>query len=150
MKFIKNNISTLLLVNTASGINYLFQVAVARKLSVDDFGIFNSLNALVAILSAPFSIVTLICSRSTAQLSSNSISCVKTLIMTALKVMLFFGISAFFLGVMAMPILKQYLHIQFNLPIILMLTYWGLSFLMPVFTGVLQGLKRFKGFFRFW
>ena len=146
MKFIKNNISTLLLVNTASGINYLFQVAVARKLSVDDFGIFNSLNALVAILSAPFSIVTLICSRSTAQLSSNNISCVKTLIITALKVMLFLGISAFLLGVMAMPILKQYLHIQFNLPIILMLIYWGLSFLLPVFNGVLQGLKRFKGF----
>ncbi len=123
MKFIKNNISTLLLVNTASGINYLFQVAVARKLSVDDFGVFNSLNALVAILSAPFSIVTLICSRSTAQLSSKNISCVKTLIITALKVMLFLGISAFLLGVMAMPILKQYLHIQFNLPIILMLIY---------------------------
>ena len=107
MIFLRNNISTLLLVNTASGINYLFQVAVARKLSVEDFGIFNSLNALVIVLSAPFSIVTLLCSRSTAQLSSNSISCVKTLIITALKVMLFLGISAFFLGVMAMPVLKQ-------------------------------------------
>ena len=101
----------------ASGINYLFQVAVARKLSVEGFGIFNSLNALVSILSAPFSIVTLICSRTTAQQSSKNISCVKTLIITALKVMCFFGISAFFLGVMAIPILKQYLHIEFNLPI---------------------------------
>ena len=96
MKFIKNNISTLLLLNTANGINYLFQIAVARKLSVEDFGIFNSLNALVTILSAPFSIVTLICSRSTAQLSSNSIACVKTLIITALKVMFFLGTLAFF------------------------------------------------------
>ena len=146
MIFLQNNISTLLLVNTASGINYLFQIAVARKLSVEDFGIFNSLNALVTILSAPFSIVTLICSRSTTQLSNKSISCVKTLIITALKIMLLLGILAFFVGVMAMPILKQYLHIQFNLPIILMLILWGLSFLLPVFNGVLQGLKRFKGF----
>ena len=146
MKFLKNNISTLLIVNTASGFNYLFQVAVARNLSVDDFGIFNSLNSLVIILSSPFSIVSIIFSRSSAQLSIKSISSVKTLIMSGLKVMAILGAIAFLLGIIAIPLIKQYLHISLSLPIIFMLIQWSLSFLVPVIMGVLQGLKRFEAF----
>ena len=146
MKFLKNNISTLLIVNTASGFNYLFQVAVARNLSVDDFGIFNSLNSLVVILSSPFAIVSIIFSRSSAQLSIKSISSVKTLIMSGLKVMAIVGTAAFFLGIIAMPLIKQFFHISLNLPILFMLIQWSLSFVVPVIMGVLQGLKRFKSF----
>ena len=146
MKFLKNNISTLLIVNTASGFNYLFQVAVARNLSVDDFGIFNSLNSLVVVLSFPFAIVSIIFARSSAQLSIKSISSVKTLIMSGLKVMAIVGTVAFFFGIMAMPLIKQYFHLSLNLPIILMLMQWSLSFLVPVIMGVLQGLKRFEAF----
>ena len=146
MKFIINNISTLLIVNTASGFNYLFQVAVARNLSVDDFGIFNSLNSLVVVLSLPFSIVSIIFARSSAQLSIKSISSVKTLIMSGLQVMAIVGTAAFFFGIMAVPLIKQYFHLSLNLPIILMLMQWSLSFLVPVLMGVLQGLKRFEAF----
>ena len=146
MKFLKNNISTLLIVNTASGFNYLFQVAVARNLDVDDFGIFNSLNSLVVVLSFPFSIVSIIFARSSAQLSIKSISSVKTLIMSGLKVMAIVGTVAFFFGIMAMPLIKQYFHLSLNSPIIFMLIQWSLSFLVPVIMGVLQGLKRFEAF----
>jgi len=146
MKFLKNNISTLLIINTASGFNYLFQVAVARKLSIEDFGIFNSLNSLVVILFAPFSIVAIIFSRSAAQLSTKSISFIKTLLLTGLKVMAIVGAVAFFCGIIAVPFLKQYLHIPLSLPIIFMLIQWSLSFLVPVAMGILQGLKRFGAF----
>ena len=134
--FLKNNISTLLIVNLASGFNYLFQIAVARKLNIEDFGIFNSLNSFVVILSAPFTIISIIFSRSTAQLCIKSLSAIKTLATTGLKFMVFIGISAFFLGLMAIPLLKNYLHMDVTLPIII----------VPVLIGVLQGLKRFEGF----
>jgi len=146
MKFLRNNISTLLIVNTASGFNYLFQVAVARNLSVEHFGIFNSLNSLVVILSAPFAILSIIFSRSSAQLSINGISSVKTLIVCGLKYMIITGIAAFFFGIVTIPLIKEYLHISLNLPIVLMIIQWSVSFFMPVLMGVLQGLKRFKAF----
>ncbi len=146
MKFLKNNISTLLIINTASGFNYLFQVAIARNLSVEDFGIFNSLNSLVVILSAPLSIISIIFSRSSAKLSIKSISSVKTLIISGLKFMVIASTAAFFSGILAMPLIKQYLHISLNLPIIFMIIQWSLSFLVPVIMGVLQGLKRFEAF----
>ena len=145
-QFLKNNASTLLIINLAGGLNYIFQVAVARKLSIDDFGIFNSLNSLVAILSSPFALVSIIFARSTAQLAIKSLHPIKTLTVTGLRVMATVGASVFFLGLLATPLLKSYLHMTLALPITIMLVQWAFSLSVPVLAGVLQGLKRFKGF----
>lgn len=52
----------------------------------------------------------------------------------------------FALGFIALPLLKDYLHLQESTPIIIMLTQLLLSLFVPVLLGTLQGLQRFVFF----
>ncbi len=144
--FLRNNILILVLLNSSNIFNYLFQLTVGRSLSPADYGSFNALNSLAVVLSAPAAVLPLLFSRYTIQLAIKDMGQVKGLLVKGLRTMVLVAAVLFLAGIAALPWLKQYLHMQVTLPIVIMLSQLALSLLFPVLLGVIQGLQRFMVF----
>ena len=142
-QFLQNNLIILVLVNSASVFQYLFQVVVGRGLTPIDYGVFNSLNSLAALLATPVTIVHIVYSRFIVKLSLSGLGAVKSLLLKSLQCMAWVSGSAFLLGLLFLPWIQSFLHLDVALPIILMLVMWSLSLLFPLFFGMLEGLHRF-------
>ncbi len=145
-RFLKNNLLILVLLNSSNIFNYLFQLTVGRSLSPADYGSFNALNSLAVVLSAPAAVLPLLFSRYTIQLALKDMGQVKNLLVKGFRTMVLVGGALFVTGLAALPWLKQYLHMDAALPIVIMLIQLTLSLLFPVLLGVIQGLQRFVAF----
>ncbi len=136
--------------NSGNLFNYLFQMALGRSLTPADFGGFNALNSTMVIFAAPLAIVPLVMARFTARFSlqgeTRGMGQIKALLVTALKWSCVAAAVAYALGCLLIPFLKSFLHIETNLPILLMFGVMALSFILPVPWGMLQGLQRFLGY----
>jgi len=132
--------------NSGNLFNYLFQMALGRSLTPADFGGFNALNSTMVIFAAPLAIVPLVMARFTARFSMHGMGQVRSLLTKALKCSFVCAVIAYGLGCLLIPFLKSFLHIETNLPILLMFCVMALSFILPVPWGMLQGLQRFLGF----
>jgi len=145
-RFLRNNFLILILMNLGNVFAYLFQVVIGRVLSPDDFGAFNALNSLAVVISAPMAVLPLVFSRYTVQLATDGLGQVKTLVVDSFRILSLLAVGIFALGLIALPLLKDYLHLQESTPIIIMLTQLLLSLFVPVLLGTLQGLQRFVFF----
>jgi len=145
-KFLNNNLLILILLNSSNVFNYLFQLVVGRALMPEEYGKFNALNSTAVILSAPVAVLPLVFSRQTIKLAHISLAKVKTLLSKGLQVMVLVATGTFLVGTLAIPWIKDFLHITTNLPIYIMLAYLSLSLISPLPLGVLQGLHRFLPF----
>jgi O-antigen/teichoic acid export membrane protein len=142
-KFIRNNIIILAFFNSASVFNYLFQVVVGRSISSIDYGIFNSLFAMVSIFSAPVSILHIVFSRFIVNLSLFGMGKVKSLLIECFKVMFVFAGAIFLLGIAGIPLIKNFFHLDVTTPIVLFLVTVFFSLLFPIPFSILEGLHRF-------
>ncbi|MBT3514606.1 MAG: oligosaccharide flippase family protein [Nitrospina sp.] len=142
-RFIRNNIIILAFFNSASVFNYLFQVVVGRSISTIDYGIFNSLFAMVSIFSAPVSILHIVFSRFIVNLSLSGMGKVKTLLVKSFKIMLVFSGVILLSGIVAIPLIKDFFHIEEATPILLLLATICFSLLFPIPFAILEGLHRF-------
>ena len=142
-KFIRNNVIILAFFNSASVFNYLFQVVVGRSISSIDYGVFNSLFAMVSIFTAPVSVVHIVFSRFIVNLSLSGLGKVKSLLTKSFKLML--GLSGAILlgGIIAIPLIKDFFHLQVITPIVLVLITICFSMLFPIPFAILEGLHRF-------
>lgn len=122
---------------------YLFQVVIARVLSAEDFGAFNALNSLAVVIAAPVTVLPVVFSRYTVQLMQDGLGQVKCLLTDSLRLFFLLSIFVFLIGLLALPWLKDYLHLEQSTPIIIILVQLILSLLFPILIGVLQGLHRF-------
>ena len=145
-EFFRNNILILVLLNSANLFNYLFQLVVGRSLSPEDFGSFNALNSMAVILSAPAAVLPIVFSRATVKLAITSLEKIKSLLINGLRLMMLFATGFLFLGILAIPWLKDYLHLSSSSPLLIMLTLLALSLIFPLLLGVLQGLHRYTAF----
>ena len=142
-KFFLNNIIILAFFNSASVFNYLFQVIVGRSVSVVDYGIFNSLFVIVSIFSAPVSILHIVFSRFIVNLSLLGMGKVKSLLITSFKIILVFAGSILTLGIIGIPLIKNFFHLEVTTPIVLVLVTVFFSLLIPIPFSILEGLHRF-------
>ena len=142
-KFFLNNIIILAFFNSASVFNYLFQVIVGRSVSVIDYGIFNSLFVIVSIFSAPVSILHIVFSRFIVNLSLLGMGKVKSLLITSFKIILVFAGSILTLGIIGIPLIKNFFHLEVITPIVLVLITVFFSLLIPIPFSILEGLHRF-------
>ena len=142
-RFIRNNIIILVFFNSASVFNYLFQVVVGRTISSIDYGVFNSLFAMVSIFSAPVSILHIVFSRFIVNLSLSGMGKVKTLFMKSFKVILVFSGTILFGGIIAIPLIKDFFHLEVTTPIVLVLVTLCFTLLFPIPFAILEGLHRF-------
>ena len=142
-KFIRNNIIILAFLNSASVFGYLFQLVVGRSISSIDYGVFNSLFAMVSIFTAPVSVVHIVFSRFIVNLSLSGLGKVKSLFTKSFKIIL--GLSGTILlgGIIAIPLIKDFFHLEVTTPIVLVLIAICFSMLPPIPFAILEGLHRF-------
>ena len=142
-KFIRNNIIVLAFFNSASVFNYLFQVVVGRSISSIDYGIFNSLLAMVSIFTAPVAVVHIVFSRFIVNLSLSGLGKVKSLFTKSFKIILGFSGTILLGGIIAIPLIKDFFHLEVTTPIVLVLIIIYFSMLFPIPFAILEGLHRF-------
>ncbi|MFQ5451509.1 MAG: polysaccharide biosynthesis protein [Nitrospinaceae bacterium] len=144
--FLRNNLLILVILNSSNVFNYLFQLIVGRTLTPADYGSFNALNSLAVVLSAPVAVLPLVFSRYTVQLSVSGLPQVKSLLVDGFRRMVLVAAGILIIGLLALPWLKSYLHLDSTPPLMIMLAQLVLSLLLPVLLGVIQGLHRFVHF----
>jgi O-antigen/teichoic acid export membrane protein len=142
-KFLRNNLIVFALVNSGGALSYLFQILLGRTLSPDQYGSFNSLLSTSALITAPITIVHLVFSRFIARLGNHGQQQIKTLLIKSIKPLLGMISSIIIIGVFAIPLFKNFLHIETTLPIILMLLAACFSTLQQVLAAVCEGMHKF-------
>ncbi|WP_462327320.1 MATE family efflux transporter [Desulfobaculum sp.] len=145
-RFLRQNVLILVLLNSGNLFNYMFQFLVGRSLPPQDFGVFNALNSLAVLASAPMIVVPLVLSRFTIRMEPEGKEALRGLLRTALLLLTLAGAAVFLLGTLAHTGIQNYLHVDSTGPVLLMLALTSISFIMPVPLGILMGLQRFTGF----
>ena len=145
-EFIKNNLFILIFLNSANVFNYFFQLVVGRALTSTNYGIFNSLLSLATITSSPINIIHIVLSRYIAKMSVSGMGQIKTLLIKSLRGMLFISSALLCLGFLAIPWIKNYLHLDASIPVVLMISFVCISLFSPILSGMLEGLHRFTIF----
>lgn len=144
--FLRNNMLILVLLNSSNIFNYLFQLVAGRGLTTIDYGSFNALNSMAVLLSAPVAVLPLVFSRYTVKLAESGLEQVKCLLVDGFRGMIFISSALFITGLIAIPWLQNFLHLETKTPIVIMLVQLSLSLVLPVVLGVIQGLQRFTAF----
>jgi len=145
-RFLRNNMLILILLNSSNVFNYLFQLIAGRGLTTIDYGSFNAVNSMAVILSAPVAVLPLVFSRYTVQLADSGLKQVRSLLTDGFRGMVLISSALFVIGLIAIPWLQNFLHLEEKTPIVIMLAQLSLSLVLPVFLGVIQGLHRFTAF----
>jgi O-antigen/teichoic acid export membrane protein len=128
----------------ANVINYIFQITTSRLLSVSDFGAMNALFSLLMLAALPSSVFALVVSKYTAEFNSDNQS---------LKIPYFIKKMAMYAGIISIivsviiilsaPFIRSFLLIDDPYVVELLAVAAGLGIVSPVFSGGLQGLKKF-------
>jgi O-antigen/teichoic acid export membrane protein len=142
-RFLQNNLVIFVLINCGNVFSYLYHFVMGRAFTPAEYGSFNALNSMAVVLAAPVAILPMVFSRYTVQLSFSSMGQVKSLLIDGLKVLFVISASCLVIGVLALPWMKDYLHLDTMVPILIVLAGMVLSHLMPALLGIFQGLLRF-------
>ena len=142
-KFIWNNTIVFILLNSSGALNYIFQIILGRTLPPDQYGSFNSLLAMSALITTPFTILHLVFSRFIARMAENKLQKIKTLLTTSLKTILIIVFGIVLIGLLSAQWLKNFLHTETTLPIIFMLLATCFSSFQQVLIAVCEGMQRF-------
>ena len=136
---------TLLVFSAVAGIaSYLYFFAMARMLSIEDYGLLSSINSLLYILSIPQETIRTVLSVFIAKFNvKKEKGKMHSLISSYLKRMFLFSGILFVIFLALSPLVAMLLHASFS---ILLATSLSLifAFALPVVWGVLQGLEKFK------
>ncbi|MCX6748494.1 MAG: oligosaccharide flippase family protein [Candidatus Pacearchaeota archaeon] len=139
-ELIKGSLLLIILLGVFNILNYIFQMSMAKMLSVEDYGVLATLMSIVYIFGIPSEAIQTLASRYASKFNSTGI--IKDFLIKSLKRMgkyLFF----FFFAFLVVSIwLSSFLGIKFALFFITGLTLFG-SFLVPINRGILQGRKKF-------
>ena len=142
-KFIWNNTIVFILLNLSGALNYIFQIILGRTLPPDQYGSFNSLLAISALITTPFTILHLVFSRFIARMTENKLQKIKTILTTSLKTILIIVSGIVLIGLLSAQWLKNFLHTETTLPIIFMLLATCFSAFQQVLIAVCEGMQRF-------
>ncbi|WP_347274400.1 oligosaccharide flippase family protein [Candidatus Kuenenia sp.] len=123
---------------------YFFQFYMSRKLSVEDFGMFNSLLSLSAIISVPAGTVLVVMARYVSKFNATcAVGKIKYLLYNAYIKLLLAGILGVGIFVSLSGYISDYLNIGTRFPLILIGVSLLISLLLPINMGILQGLQKF-------
>jgi O-antigen/teichoic acid export membrane protein len=144
--YLRQNILVFLVMNFGNVFNYLFQVLTGRYLGPEDYGAFNSLNSLAVLLSTPLVVLPVVLSRYAIEFKLLDPRLVRELFRLALRFMSALSLAVLLLGLASLPWIQQFLAIDQPAQVLFMLLFLGVSFILPVPTGMLMGLQRFMGY----
>ncbi len=127
--------------NSGNLTSYLFQFISARHLSPTDYGIFNALNSFLIFLSAPLPIIGLLMTRVSVKLIFQEKINLTPFLAYVLKRVGIIVAILFGLGVVGVKELMGYFHLNSPFPVIIMILQYSVGLLLPIFLGIIQGLR---------
>ncbi len=141
-----SNFTLLVLLNIGNIFSYLFQILMAKQLGPADYGVLAVLTGITYIFSIPtFSIQTIIAKQVTKFNVKGETSKIKSYLISSLKKIIPLTFIIFFIYLIISIPLSSKLNISFALLAITgIFLFW--SFFGSIGTGVLQGMKKFRGF----
>jgi O-antigen/teichoic acid export membrane protein len=131
----------------ANILNYLFNVAVSRRLGVENYAVLSALGGLLVVLSLPSIVVNLIVVKFAAEFHAvgdeQRLARLSRVVLqwTAILAAVLFAACFALRGVIA-----NFLHIADDYAVIFTVTLLALSLIMPSVRGVLQGRQDFRLF----
>lgn len=124
--------------------NYLFNLVLGRKLGPVDYGIFVSLNSVLAFTSVIGSTFLTTAMKFTSEFkASNQLGKTGTLIKYLNNKSIFIGIFITLIVMLLSKPIADFLNIGANTPVLILALYFLIIFSLSVNRGVLQGLQNF-------
>jgi len=124
--------------------NLLYQLMIAHKLSVSSYASFNSLLSIFYVISAPLITVQLAITKYSAELAAhNQINKIKFLVSDLLKKTSFLAVITFFIFWFIFGYIINLLKIPSIYSGFILAALLALSWLVPIFSSVIQGLEMF-------
>ena len=142
MKYLRSSILVLIIANSASLLNWIFQFTIARVLAPTEFAIIGAVAALGPIIFSVFSVIPQLVSRTCLDNKISALSISQRLNLLRTMIFSIGGILVFLLIIFSGPV-SRYLNIENNLPVII---YGGTSLASVVllyYTGLLQANMMF-------
>lgn len=140
-KFFKNNVVVFILTNLGNLCQFIFQIICIRLFVPEDFAIFGSINAYIALVSAPVVVIPLLVSKYLIK-SDDKHKSINFLINLIIK----FSIISIIICLLLHPFIKSILNIEKNIYFIVSYIALILSAIISVCFGILQGLKKYIQF----
>jgi O-antigen/teichoic acid export membrane protein len=137
---------TLLFISTMIGniASYFFQFFMSRKLSIEDFGVFNSLMSLFIITAVPIGTLLTIIARYTSQFKAKGeYEKIHIMYKSAGSKIALIGIICVMAFIFLSGNIMTFLNLSARVPIIIVGLMLAVNFVLTLNLGVLQGLQRF-------
>lgn len=137
---------TLLFISTMIGniASYFFQFFMSRKLSIEDFGVFNSLMSLFIITAVPIGTLLIIIARYTSQFKAKGeYEKIHIMYKSAGSKIALIGIICVMAFIFLSGNIMTFLNLSARVPIIIVGLMLAVNFILTLNLGVLQGLQRF-------
>ncbi len=124
--------------------NLLYQLLIAHKLTPSDFAAFNTLLSIFTVVSAPLATMQVAVTKYSVEFNSrHQISRLKFLLLDLLRKSSFLAIATFLIFLVASTHIMQALKISSLSSGYILAALVALSWLNPIFTGIIQGLEFF-------
>jgi O-antigen/teichoic acid export membrane protein len=126
-------------------LNYLFHLMVGRMVDPQAYGEIESLLSLLTIISVPAGTLTLLATKYAADMKANDdLQGTDILSRYLTRRVLLYGMPLLFLVFLFTPLVKEFLHIDENLPLLLLWVAMFFSFLSAATSGILSGWQKFS------
>lgn len=123
---------------------YLFQITMGRMLQVQIFGEMNALFSIMIIVGVPFASITNLLAKNVSYYHALSLNKkTNNLIVKSYKVLLLVGVVVLAAGIFFSGYISACLKIDSAVPVILLFLIIFVYVIIPINTGVLQGLQEF-------
>ncbi len=138
----KQNIVMMILLLLPSAINYVFQMVIGQGLSVEAYGVTNSVLSLIGVLGVPGSIISMIALKQIAVASSCSDQEVKQVLQVLLRCVTIPLVLMLLIGCLLSGPLSSTLHISNWIYVLFAFLIAGFAIIRSVWVSALQGVLK--------
>ncbi|TBR18469.1 hypothetical protein EPO66_01430, partial [bacterium] len=144
-KFTKNIILVFAGTFFGSFLNLLYQLIIAHRLSPIDFASFNSLLAIFMMISAPIGTLQSAVAKYSSEFAArNEVKKTEVLLSCLLEKVFLLAVATFILSYFILGLVINKLDIHSSVSVFILSLMLAACWILPVFSGVMQGLELFK------
>ena len=142
--FIKEGIIIFLATSVSGFFGLLFQLYMSRALSPVDYGVLNSLLAMLAVISIPTAALQTVITKSVSTFHAHKqLGKIKFLLLNSLKKLTLFSITAFCIFALSSKHIVSFFRLSTVTPVLIVGIIMVISVISPIPQGGLQGLQKF-------
>ena len=143
-EFEKNSLILFVLMMSSNVCNYVFQITVGNMMAVKDYGVVNTVLAIVGILSIPTTIITMISARYIAlSASKGNEDEISSVLQLLFRFIILVGVILLFFGFIGIRRITQIFNLDSAGYVAGALVIAIVNLIFSVTSGTLQGLKKF-------